>query len=140
VCRHDQCDLHTTTNILSTPLAANCTKPFEPAQFDANGKRIKAASALCCTSDLTVGEYKTLKGKMDASDPNATTPQEYQGGTAVWRTDLYATGGTLLTHKESIELIRRLGSKFTPELKPGGQVASGRCVWEPGTLCASDDR
>ena len=25
VCRHDQCDLHTTTNILLTPLAANCS-------------------------------------------------------------------------------------------------------------------
>lgn len=117
VCRHDQCDLHTTTDIVVTPLAANCTKPFEPAQFDASGKRVRAASALCCTSDITVAEYKTLKGKMDASNLNATTPQEYLGGTANWRTDLYATGGTVLTHKESIELIRQLGSKFTPELK-----------------------
>ena len=54
---------------------------------------------------------------MDASNPDATTPQEYQGGTANWRTDLYATGGTLLSHKESIQLIKSLGAKFTPELK-----------------------
>lgn len=117
VCRHDQCDLHTTTNILATPLAAKCSQPFAPAEFDASGKRVKAASALCCTSDLTVSEYKSLKGKMDASNPNAKTVQEYLGGTANWRTDLYATGGTLLTHKESIDLIRKLGAKYTPELK-----------------------
>ena len=32
VCRHAQCDLHTTTNILAVPeLAAKCTEPFTPA-------------------------------------------------------------------------------------------------------------
>ena len=90
---------------------------------------MKAASALCCTSDLTVAEFKTLKGKMDASVPTAKTPEEYQGGTANWRTDLYNTGGTLLTHKESIELLRSLGSDFTPELKarqPQRQAARSR--------------
>jgi glycerophosphoryl diester phosphodiesterase len=123
VCRHDQCDLHTTTNILVTPLAAMCTTPFSPAEFDAAGKLVKPASALCCTSDLSVGEFKTLKGKMDASNPNAKTPAEYQGGTANWRTDLYNTGATVLTHKESIELIGRLGSKYTPELKAANRSA-----------------
>ncbi|HVP41982.1 MAG TPA: glycerophosphodiester phosphodiesterase family protein [Terriglobales bacterium] len=117
VCRHDQCDLHTTTNILTTPLAKQCTQPFSPAEFDAAGNRIKTASALCCTSDLTLEEFESLKGKMDASNPNARTPEEYQGGTANWRTDLYNTGGTVLTHKEYIELARSLGAKFTPELK-----------------------
>ena len=34
-----------------------------------------------------------------------------------WRTDLYATSGTLLTHAESIQLFKRLGTKFIPELK-----------------------
>jgi glycerophosphoryl diester phosphodiesterase len=118
VCRHDQCDLHTTTNILVTPLADKCSRAFSPATFDpSTGARLTAASALCCTSDLTLDEFKSLKGKMDASDPNATTPQEFQGGTPNWRTDLYATGGTLLSHKESIRLITSLGAKFTPELK-----------------------
>jgi glycerophosphoryl diester phosphodiesterase len=123
VCRHDQCDLHTTTNILTTPLAAQCTKPFAPAEFDSAGNRTKAASALCCTSDLTVDQFKSLKGKMDASNPSAKTPAEYQGGTANWRTDLYATGGTLLTHKESIALLRKLDSKYTPELKGANRAA-----------------
>ena len=123
VCRHDQCDLHTTTNILVTRLANKCSVPFSAALFDATGKRTQAASALCCTSDLTVGQFKSLKGKMDASNPNATTPAEYQGGTANWRTDLYATGATLLTHKESIKLLKKLGSKYTPELKGANRAA-----------------
>jgi glycerophosphoryl diester phosphodiesterase len=119
VCRHSQCDLHTTTNILETPLAAKCSTQFAPAEFDANGNLIKPASAQCCTSDITVAEFKTLRGKMDASNPRAKNVAEYLNGTAAWRTDLYTgmTSGTLMTHAESIDLIKRLGAKFTPELK-----------------------
>lgn len=54
---------------------------------------------------------------MDASDPAATTPEEYLGGTADFRTDLYAHDAQLLTHADSIELFRDLGAKFAPELK-----------------------
>jgi glycerophosphoryl diester phosphodiesterase len=119
VCRHAQNDLHTTTNILVTPLAAKCTQPFTPATFDAAGTRLTAATAECRTSDITLAEFKTLRGKMDASNPNARTAAEYLGGTANWRTDLYSgpSSGTLLTHAESIELFKRLGVKMTPELK-----------------------
>ena len=117
VCRHDQCDLHATTDILVTPLANKCSKPFTPAQLDASGKRTQDASALCCTSDLTVAEFKSLKGKMEGSNPAATTPAEFLGGTPKFRTELYATGGSLLTHRESIELIGKLGAKYTPEAK-----------------------
>ena len=124
VCRHDQCDLHTTTNILVTPLADRCSQPFSPAQFDAGGKLIKAATALCCTSDLTVDEFKSLKGKMDAFNPNARTAQEFLGGTPNWRTDLYSTGATVLTHKESIDLLKELGSQYTPELKGPNRAAN----------------
>lgn len=113
VCRHSQCDLHTTTNILATPLADKCTKPFSPAD-PATGK---AASATCCTSDITLDEFKTLCGKMDASNPKATTVAEYLGGTPNFRTDLYASCGTLVTHAESIALISSMDRKFTPELK-----------------------
>ena len=119
VCRHAQNDLHTTTNILVTPLAANCTKPFTPAQFGPTGNLITPASAECRTSDITLAEFKTLTGKMDASNPLATTPQQFLGGTARFRTDLYSgsSSGHLLTHKESIELFKKLGVKMTPELK-----------------------
>ena len=119
VCRHAQNDLHTTTNILATPLAAKCTQPFMPASFDASGTLLTPASAECRTSDLTLAEFKTLRGKMDASNPRAKTVAEYLGGTANFRTDLYAgpTSGTLMTHKESIALFKKLGVKMTPELK-----------------------
>ena len=117
VCRHAQCDLHTTTNILATPLASKCSTPFTPATFAADGTLLTPATARCCASALTLSEFKSLKGKMDASDSNATTVEEFLGGTADFRTDLYATGGTLLSHAESIELFRMLGAKFTPELK-----------------------
>lgn len=119
VCRHSQCDLHTTTNVLAIPeLAAKCSEPFSPAEYDpATGELVKPAAAKCCTSDFTLEEFKTLCGKMDASDPTATNAQEYLGGTANWRTDLYATCGTVMTHKESIALFRQLGVKMTPELK-----------------------
>ena len=43
--------------------------------------------------------------------------EDYLGGTANWRTDLYATCGTVLSHAESIELFKKLGAKMTPELK-----------------------
>jgi glycerophosphoryl diester phosphodiesterase len=119
VCRHAQNDLHTTTNILATPLADTCIKPFTPATFDADGKRMTAASAECRTSEITLAEFRTLRGKMDAANPNARTVAEYLAGTANWRTDLYSgpTSGTLMTHKESIELFKDLGVKMTPELK-----------------------
>ena len=118
VCRHSQCDLHTTTNILATDLADKCSEPFSPAEFDPiTGVRTKPASARCCTSDITLAEFKTLCGKMDASNPDATTVEEYLGGTANYRTDLYSTCGTVVSHKESIELFKELGVKMTPELK-----------------------
>ncbi len=118
VCRHSQCDLHTTTNILAIPeLAAKCTQPFTPAEIDPKtGEVIKPASAKCCTSDITLAEFKTLKAKMDAGNPKATTVEEYMDATPGWRTDLYSPG-TVMTHKESIALFKELGVKMTPELK-----------------------
>ena len=115
VCRHAQNDLHTTTNILATPLAAKCTKGFTPHDPQAN----TPASAECRTSDITLAEFKTLRGKMDAANTKAKTVAEYMAGTASWRTDLYSgpTSGTLLTHAESIALFKQLRVKMTPELK-----------------------
>lgn len=112
VCRHAQNDLHTTTNILATPLASTCTTPFSAADGDTN------ASAECRTSEITLAQYRTLTPKMDAADGSATTVEAYLGGTAGWRTDLYSAEPTMLmTHAESIALFRDLGARFTPELK-----------------------
>lgn len=113
VCRHAQCDLHTTTNILATDLANKCTQGFQPADPEAGTQ----ASAKCCTSDITLAEFKTLKGKMDAANRNATTVEDYMNGTANWRTDLYSQTGTLMSHADSIALFKKLGTKMTPELK-----------------------
>jgi len=112
VCRHSQSDLHTTTNILSSPLASTCVTPFLPASGGSD------AAAECRTSDITLAEFRTLTGKMDAANRQAKTVEQYLNGTASWRTDLYSTvGGSLMTHAESIELFKSLGAKFMPELK-----------------------
>jgi glycerophosphoryl diester phosphodiesterase len=112
VCRHAQNDLHTSTNILATDLAATCKTPFTPAAGET------PAAAECRTSELTLAEFRTLKGKMDGADAKATTVEAYMAGTAPWRTDLFAGEvGTLMTHAESIALFKSLGAKFTPELK-----------------------
>jgi glycerophosphoryl diester phosphodiesterase len=98
VCRHAQCDLHTTTNILDTPLAAKCSvpfTPFDPDNVDPATGRPRPAMAQCCTSDITLAEFRTLRGKMDAFDPEARTVEEYLDGTPAWRTDLYASRGTI---------------------------------------------
>ena len=63
VCRHAQNDLHTTTNILVTPLANKCTRPFTPAVLGPNGGVVTPASAECRTSDVTLAEFKTLREK-----------------------------------------------------------------------------
>lgn len=111
VCRHAQNDLHTTTNILVSDLAPKCTAGFTAATADAG------ATAECRTSDITLAEFQTLTPKMDGANGKATTAEDYQDGTASYRTDLYAANTDLLTHAGSIELFRSLGAKFTPELK-----------------------
>jgi glycerophosphoryl diester phosphodiesterase len=108
VCRHAECDLHTTTNIVATGLNAKCSIPWTPT-----------TAPKCCTSDLTLDEFKSLTGKMDSSNPNATTPEEFLGGTPSWRTDLYTGRGTLMTLRESVRLNERNHVKHTPELKEG---------------------
>lgn len=113
VCRHSQCDLHTTTDILSSPLASKCT--VSPKVVD--GKLINAKDIKCCTSDITLSEFKTLHAKMDAGNKEATTIKDYMNATPSFRTDRYGDRATLMTHKESIELFKKLGVKMTPELK-----------------------
>lgn len=112
VCRHSQCDLHYTTDIVTRPeLNAKCQKPFQPAEDG------EPASAECCTSDITLEEFKSLCGRMEGFNSSATTPETFAVNMEPWRTDLYSTCGTVLSHKEHIELTKDLGLKFVPELK-----------------------
>jgi glycerophosphoryl diester phosphodiesterase len=111
VCRHSQCDLHRTTNILTTPLANKCSAPFAPAR---NGQ---PATAKCCTTDITLAEFQTLCGRRDVVDTSATDIDAYlrDPGSAVIETPMSC--GTLVTHAQSIRLIDELGANFIPELK-----------------------
>ena len=111
VCRHSQCDLATTTNILETDLADACRVPPDPSSDT------PFAAVECCTSDITLAEFGTLEGRMDAGNPEARTVEAFLDATAAWRTDLYAGSATLMTHAESIALFDELGVGMTPELK-----------------------
>lgn len=119
VCRHAQNDLATTTDILLTPLARTCVEPFRPARLDAQGRVVRAARAECRTSELTLAEFKSLKGKIDAFDPAAQTAEAFVSPARAARPDLGLgqERGTLLTHAESIALFARLGARMIPELK-----------------------
>src|SRR5262245_56404597 len=66
--RHDECDLATTTDIVTTPLNDKCTKPWSGPN----------SGPKCCTSDLTLDEFKSLRAKMDASVPDAPTAEGFQ--------------------------------------------------------------
>lgn len=114
VCRHAQCDLHQTTNILSTPLASTCRTPFTPANVELGTK----AAVECCADDVTVAEFKRLCGRMESKNPDAASIEAYQNSVPAWRPTTNNACGTLLTHQESLELINKLGANFIPELKP----------------------
>jgi len=108
ICRHAQCDLHTTTDVVARPeLNAKCTTPWA-----------QGVEPTCCATDFTLEEIKTLCAKMDSSgDVNSAASYVY-GGTVDWHMDLYQYSCSKVpTHSESIELIQSLGAKFTPELK-----------------------
>ena len=101
VCRHSNCDLHYTTNILATDLAGKCSEPFTP--YDP--KTGTDASAKCCTSDITLNEFKSLCAEMEATTFNAVNTSEYMGrigSTPDWRTKLVYVQRSILT----LQLIR----------------------------------
>jgi glycerophosphoryl diester phosphodiesterase len=108
ICRHDQCDLHTTTDVVTRPeMNAKCTTPWTAG-----------GSAKCCASDFTLAEIKTFCAKMDSAASGAMTAEAYIGGVAGFRTTMYEYEcPEVPTHKESIALMMDFGGKFTPELK-----------------------
>ena len=69
VCRHAQCDLHTTTDVVLRPeMNAKCTTPWAPG-----------VSPKCCTTDFTLAEIKTLCAKMDSSGGSAPAAESGSG-------------------------------------------------------------
>jgi glycerophosphoryl diester phosphodiesterase len=123
VCRHSQCDLHATTDILEIPaLAALCSqpfRPFDPGAIDWMTGRPRPATARCCTSDITLDQFRRLRGRRPTVNPRATTIAEYlaDGPAASSSTGPAGRRGTLLTHAESIRLFQELGVEMIPELK-----------------------
>ena len=116
VCRHSQCDLHRTTNILQTDLARHCTAGFTPAHDN------KPANASCCTTDITLAEFRNLCGRRDIVDTDADSIEDYLvAPTSPLARDAVECG-TLMTHAESIALFDELGTAFTPELKSAAVV------------------
>jgi len=118
VCRHSQCDLHSTTNILQTPLAKKCSEPFEPAAYGVDVSEAGTpARAKCCTSDLNTNEFLSLCARHDYIDPNAQDVDTYLANPPTRVSVDPVACGTLVTHAQSIELIDSLGADFVPELK-----------------------
>jgi glycerophosphoryl diester phosphodiesterase len=121
VCRHSQCDLHRTTDVLLRPeMASKCRTPFVPAYHDSQGTRHKA-TVKCCTTDFTLEEIQSLCGTMDAANVYATSPASYvaaRPGLPDFRTNLYSHDCPRIpSHKEYIANVYLHGSNFTPELK-----------------------
>ena len=72
VCRHAECDLHTTTNIVATPLNNKCTRALDRGRPGAEVLHQRHHA----------GGVQGSHGKMDASNPAATTAEGFLGGTA----------------------------------------------------------
>lgn len=118
VCRHSNCDLHYTTDILAHPdLAAKCTEPFTPYDPETG----TPASAKCCTSDITLSEFKSLCAEMEATTFNAVNTSQYMGrigSTPDWRTNMYAYScAETMSLRDQIELVDSMNLNFTAEAK-----------------------
>lgn len=111
VCRHSQCDLHSSTNILETELADKCSIPPDPDSAQ------PYAAVQCCTSDLTLDEYRSLQGRHDSVNREATTLADYYEPGLTRQVSGGPDRGVLMTHAESITLFDELGVAMTPELK-----------------------
>ena len=105
VCRHSDRDLAETTNLLATPLAAKCRKPFRPGR-----------KPDCRTTDLTLAEFLSLEGWPEGHDERARKPEDYYRAAPAWRTLAYSPG-TVMSHRRYIELLKPTGVNFIPELK-----------------------
>lgn len=112
VCRHDQCDLHNTTNILETALVEKCVQP--PGQR-VNGVDLEAQ---CCTSDITLEQFKSLKGVLRNANSNLRREDELLETNSPLHDMLPRQGGgTLLSFSEALQLFRELNVGVAPELK-----------------------
>ncbi|KAL9184737.1 hypothetical protein ACHAXT_012707 [Thalassiosira profunda] len=110
VCRHMRCDLHETTDVLTTPPGG---QPFRPAL----GHR--SASAKCCTTDFTLDEMQNhMCGRMSSFNRRAKTVEQYVSHTQSYRTDLYSHDcPRIQSHKDFVQVVNANGGSFISEFK-----------------------
>lgn len=124
VCRHDQCDLADTTNVLSIPaLAAKCSVPGE----------------VCCAYDLTLAEFSSLCGvSYDASNPHlrlfSWTPGDAPEGCRAHPATLggmaalvVRAGGSLIPEQKNCDLMCQARAHSFPA--PAGRVLSDEMLF-----------
>ena len=80
VCRHAQDDLHTTTDILLTPLAARCMKPFRPGAVRCPGALLAPAAARVPHERHHARRVPHAARQARRFDPRARTVEEYVWG------------------------------------------------------------
>ena len=146
VCRHAQCDLHTTTNILAIPAGRpSARQPFVPPDRSRTS-RPKPASATCCTSDLTLAEFKTL-----VRQDGRLQPRRPHGRTNTWtarRTSAPTSTPPSTAHlgrhpahtRRASSCSRAWARKMTPELKAPEVPMPYEGDYTPGGLRPADDR
>ncbi len=117
VCRHSQRSVHHNRcfGVSRSGLRSVQHRSRQPTQRQAKMLRLSV------TSDFTLAEFKTLKGKMDGANPKATTVEEYMNSTLLENRSLQP-GGTLMTHAESAALFKEHGVKVTGAERRGRNV------------------
>jgi hypothetical protein len=137
VCRHSQCDLHTTTNVLFNPaLAAKCSMPFTPAVLNStSGAVITPAGALCCTFDFTAAEYSSLCAIQDIGSgwSAAQTVQEYLPAAPFFRStvyDTYSIAGTCAAHPATLAGMAAYVVAAGRDLVPEQKVCDTLCQYK----------
>ena len=116
VCRHDECDLATTTDIVVTGLNKSCSVPYSG----------KGSSPSCCASDLTLAEFRKLEGKMESADPEAADAAGFLGGVPGWRAAPDGIRGTLLTLRRASRSTKGSASSTRPSSRPATPSGSSR--------------
>ena len=122
VCRHSNCDMHFTTDIIANhpQLASKCSEPFTPANST------HAASAKCCTYDFDPSELRSLCSTMEQTiNTKATKPGEFLLGAPGFRSAAIAEAEChpLVFLHEYISFAKLQGVSTIPELKD---------TWTPG--------
>ena len=138
VCRHAQNDLHTTTNILATPLAKKCITPIHSRASGPDGSEINTGVGRMPYQRTHPGGIQDPSGKMDGFN-SKHNGDEFMDGTPNFRTNLYTSLGTLMTHARKHPAVQRSRREDDPGIEIPHRDHAFRRV-HPGAIRAEDDR